>query len=73
MTYVSNTSNVRFDGLSGRFARMAAALKLMRARRRAYQLTFNELSSMTDRDLADIGLCRSLIREVALQAADEIR
>lgn len=34
-------------------------------RRRLYKQTINELSSLTDRELHDIGLSRSMIRSVA--------
>ena len=49
---------------------MIEALKMRRAYRAAYMSTFKELSSMTDRELADIGLTRQMIRETARDAAD---
>lgn len=36
---------------------------------RVYRTTFNELSALSNRDLADLGLSRSMIRSVALSAA----
>ncbi len=39
------------------------------AQRRAYRATFGELSALTDRDLADIGLFRADIEDVAREAA----
>ena len=44
--------------------------KARRAQRAAYRQVFNELSAMSDRDLSDIGLGRSMIRDVARRAAD---
>lgn len=41
------------------------------ARYRVYRDTVNELSALPDRDLADLGLHRSMIKRVALQAAQE--
>ncbi len=40
-------------------------------RYRVYRQTVNELSALSNRELADLGLHRSIIRRVAMQAADE--
>ena len=39
------------------------------ARRKVYRATYRELSMLTDRDLADLGIPRSSIRRLALEAA----
>ena len=52
-------------GLVGRF-------KVMRARRRAYTQTYSELFSLGDLELHDIGIDRSDIRRLALEAADSV-
>ena len=49
----------------GVLARMAAHF----AARRRYHATRRELGSLSDRDLADLGIHRSNITEVATQAA----
>ncbi|CTQ32023.1 DUF1127 domain-containing protein [Jannaschia rubra] len=36
---------------------------------RTYRRTLNELSALSNRDLADLGLSRSMIRAIALEAA----
>lgn len=41
------------------------------ARFRLYRQTVNELSSLTSRELADLGLNRSMIKRIAYQAAYE--
>ncbi|NOD34705.1 MULTISPECIES: DUF1127 domain-containing protein [unclassified Ruegeria] len=41
------------------------------ARYRMYRQTVNELSSLSNRELADLGLHRSIIRRVAMQAAED--
>ena len=41
------------------------------ARYRMYRQTVNELAGLSDRALADLGLHRSMIRRVALQAAED--
>ncbi len=50
-------------GVTARFAEN-------RRRNAAYNKTFNELSAMTSRDLADIGLSRFDIPRIAAEAAD---
>lgn len=35
---------------------------------RIYRRTFNELSALSDRDLSDLGLSRSMIKRVSLEA-----
>ncbi len=39
------------------------------ARRRVYRETYHELSMLTDRDLADLGIPRSNIKRLAQEAA----
>ncbi|MHC0054118.1 DUF1127 domain-containing protein [Actibacterium sp. D379-3] len=39
------------------------------ARRRVYRRTVSELSALNARDLADLGISRSMIRRLALEAA----
>ena len=69
MAYVNST--LRADNLSLRdmIAHPMAALQLMVHRRRVYLQTVSELSALSDRDLADLGLHRSMIRAVAKDAA----
>ncbi len=38
------------------------------ADRRLYKATFDELSGLNDRELADLGLTRPMIREVAFES-----
>ncbi|WP_278921051.1 MULTISPECIES: DUF1127 domain-containing protein [Pseudophaeobacter] len=47
------------------------ALSTKLARHRLYRQTYNELSSLSGRELADLGLHRSMIRRIAYQAAYE--
>jgi len=48
---------------------MITQIKLWLARRRAYRQTYNELNSLTDHQLNDLGLGRGLINQFALEAA----
>lgn len=69
MAYVNITA--RADTLSFRelVLRPMHSLQLMAKRRRVYRQTFAELDALSDRELADLGLHRSLIRAVAKDAA----
>jgi len=59
----------------GLFGRLSAARDAMRQHSRqakTYRTTRHELSIMSDRDLADIGLSRGDIENISLQAAMEV-
>ena len=48
-----------------------ASLRERNARRRLYRETLRELGQLSNRELSDLGLHRSMIRRVAWQAAYE--
>jgi uncharacterized protein YjiS (DUF1127 family) len=50
-------------------ADIVASLKAERARRAVFNQTLGELRRMTDRDLADIGIARVQIEDIAYEAA----
>ena len=53
-------------------SRMKTAMKVVKQQlmtHRAYRETYNELAQMSDRELRDIGLNRSMIHSVAYEAA----
>ncbi|WP_171120631.1 MULTISPECIES: DUF1127 domain-containing protein [unclassified Ruegeria] len=52
-------------------ASLIEAAKARYARHRVYRQTVNELSELSNRELADLGLHRSMIRRLALRAAEE--
>lgn len=52
-----------------RLGALPASLAERAARQRLYRATTSELQALGDRDLADLGLQRSQIREVAAAAA----
>lgn len=54
------------------FARERSAARTRYARRRVYNTTFAELSSLSARDLADIGIDRSDIRRLATEEAMKV-
>ncbi|SDX42884.1 DUF1127 domain-containing protein [Roseicitreum antarcticum] len=52
-----------------RIAALATDLRGAYARRRVYQQTYSELSALTSRELNDLGIARSMIRRLAMEAA----
>ncbi len=53
------------------FASLIEMVATKFARIRLYRETVSELSGLTDRELADLGLHRSMIRGLALQAVED--
>lgn len=68
MTYQTETG---FAGISlgQRFAALRADWVEKAAKRKVYRTTFKELNALTDRDLSDLGMSRSMIKRIALEAA----
>jgi uncharacterized protein YjiS (DUF1127 family) len=69
MAFVSNT-NYADTGLAGYVRDLRARFSAWRTRRAVYEQTWRELDSLSDPDLADLGIARSDIGRVARQAAD---
>lgn len=61
--------NVRGHGLSDRLAGFFEAFKARRARNAIFRTTLRELNQLSERELADLGLHRSQIKQVAKEAA----
>lgn len=68
MAYAASHSTTRPSVLEY-FANLVASVKEANARRAVYVKTLNELRSLSDRDLADLGIARVQIEDIALQAA----
>ncbi|MDP4033512.1 MAG: DUF1127 domain-containing protein [Pseudorhodobacter sp.] len=68
MTYVNATRNASHS-LADRFAAMLSQMKEASQRRRVYNQTARELSALSSRDLADLGIHRAMITRIALEAA----
>ncbi len=65
MAYVNTAAtNVRSDA-QGFFADLAERY----AKYRVYRTTLNELRGLSDRELADLALSRSMLRSIAYEAA----
>lgn len=57
-------------GLVQRFSGFLDRIREARKAREVYLQTYNELSVLSDRDLADLGISRASIRSVAREAAE---
>ncbi len=70
MAFASNISHAQ-NGftLAGILARFRSHME----RRRVFRSTYNELVQLSDRELSDLGLNRSMIRRLALQASLEAK
>ncbi len=72
MAYATEITTGTQSGLSARFTGLLIDLRARLARRKVYTQTISELQNLSDRELADLGLNRSIIRRVAFQAAYEV-
>ena len=68
MAYVNSTPLAR-KGLADRLAVLRDAVVTAIAQRRTYLRTVAELNALTDRELADLGISRFSIPEIAREAA----
>lgn len=60
-------TDIRID--AGILSRARAAIRTRMARRAEYNRVYNELASMSQRDLDDIGIARANIEDIAREAA----
>ena len=67
MAYVNSRSSS--VSIADRFAAFFKVGKDATQRRRVYNQTVAELTNLSDRDLADLGLMRANIRDIAREAA----
>ncbi|MFZ5710664.1 MAG: DUF1127 domain-containing protein [Pseudomonadota bacterium] len=57
------------SGLVGKFTAYLAEYRAARKRHNVYRETLAELNALSDRDLADMGMSRFMLDEVAREAA----
>ncbi|MBP0484182.1 DUF1127 domain-containing protein [Sagittula salina] len=72
MAHATEFTTEAQTALGNRFSGLIAAFQARRARRKVFTQTFRELSALSNRELADLGLSRGEIRRVSYQAASEI-
>lgn len=65
----ANTTRMANAGLGDRLTGLVASVKQALAQRRIYRDTVRELNGLTTRELADLGIHRSMITRVAMEAA----
>lgn len=70
MAYV-NAVSAGSEGLFGRLALMWSNYQANAGKRAVFRKTVSELNMLSDRELRDLGMHRSMIRRVAYQAAFE--
>ena len=68
MAYV-NSSRALTISVLDRLGNIAKSVKLALHRRRLFNQTVRELNALTDRELADLGIHGSMIKDIAKQAA----
>jgi uncharacterized protein YjiS (DUF1127 family) len=68
MDYV-NSTRAASGSFPDRVSAVASSIKGALARRRMFSQTAGELNALTDRELADLGIHRADIRQIAMQAA----
>lgn len=68
MAYASSTS-IAGRGLVDRIVALKQTVVSSIRQRRVYERTVSELNALTDRELADLGICRLNISDLAREAA----
>jgi len=69
ITRSSSGLDVVLDAARTYFQQKLDQMQKARAKRKVYLATYHELSMLTNRDLRDLGIPRSNIRRLALEAA----
>ncbi|GAB1379469.1 DUF1127 domain-containing protein [Pararhodobacter aggregans] len=62
-------ASAQTTGVFGQIAEAFSSLRTAWARSRVYVRTYNELNALTSRELADLGISRSMISRLAYEAA----
>jgi uncharacterized protein YjiS (DUF1127 family) len=68
MAYVNATRSSQISVLS-RVLALTAGITAALRQRQVYLSTLRELNSLSDRDMADLGIHRAMITEIAYEAA----
>lgn len=68
MAYITDTRTSGIT-LAQRFTTLRENFVAARAKRKIYSTTVSELENLSHRELADLGLSRSMIKTIALEAA----
>ena len=68
MAYVNSTRSLNIS-FADRLGNLAKSMKLALHRRRLFNQTVRELNVLSDRELADLGIHASMIKQIAAEAA----
>ena len=68
MAYVNSTRSLNI-GFADRLGNFAKLVKLALHRRRLFNQTVRELTALSDRELVDLGIHASMIKQIAAEAA----
>lgn len=68
MAYV-NVTRAAQGGFAERFAAIVKSVKTALAKRRKCRQTYRELNALTPRELADLGIHKAMIAQIAREAA----
>lgn len=69
MAYMTTTRGAVRTDIPGRLLALFANAKTRMAQYRTFRRTMNELNALTDRELADLGINRSMIHSISHDAA----
>ncbi|NCO21494.1 MAG: DUF1127 domain-containing protein [Rhodobacterales bacterium] len=69
MAFMTNTRGTARTDIPGRLSAFVSAAKIRMDQYRTFRRTLSELSALTDRELADLGINRSMINSIASEAA----
>lgn len=66
---ITRSNGLGQSGFADRVSRLVKTLADMRETRRVYRITVRELNGLSERELADLGIHRSMIPVIAREAA----
>ncbi|EIE50313.1 hypothetical protein AL036_13840 [Salipiger aestuarii] len=69
MAFATENRTTAQAGFAGGFGSFFAGIREQMERRKLFRETLRELNSLSNRELADLGLSRSMTRRIAYQAA----
>ncbi len=66
---IAHSTHRASAGVADQLHSVAASFQDYRARRKLFRQTYRELNELSNRELADLGINRSMIRRLAFEAA----
>ena len=72
MEFAANTNRIEAGINASRFSAMVEAVQTRLHRYSAYRRTLEELNTLDDREICDLGLSRAMFRDLAREASRNI-